>query len=107
MTTNKTTTRIPAIRKPTFRKPFWPLLAILCLALSQSTSAQTTARWKAHDTSRPKPPMVESAAKLPVPPPSDAIVLSDGSDLSKWQGRDGGPSKWVIKDGYMESLLSG
>lgn len=29
-------------------------------------------------------------------PPSDAIVLFDGKDLSKWDGGD----KWEIKDGY-------
>ena len=29
-------------------------------------------------------------------PPSDAIVLFDGKDLSKWTDAD----KWIIKDGY-------
>jgi len=29
-------------------------------------------------------------------PPSDAVVLFDGKDLSKWNGGD----KWEIKDGY-------
>jgi Domain of Unknown Function (DUF1080) len=29
-------------------------------------------------------------------PPSDAIVLFDGKDLSKWKD----PEKWIIKDGY-------
>jgi hypothetical protein len=28
--------------------------------------------------------------------PSDAVVLFDGKDLSKWEGGD----KWIIKDGY-------
>ena len=104
MKTIKTIIRKAAIKQPTAPRAFWALLAVLCLAPIQSTSAQTVARWKAHDTSRPKPPMVESAAKLPVSPPSDAIVLFDGSDLSKWRSRDGRPSKWVIKDDYMESV---
>lgn len=30
--------------------------------------------------------------------PSDAIILFDGSDLSKWRGKDG-PAKWLVKDG--------
>jgi hypothetical protein len=33
-----------------------------------------------------------------VPPPSDAIVLFDGKDLSKWKGRDG-DAKWTVSDG--------
>src|SRR6266852_2166405 len=34
------------------------------------------------------------------PPPSDAIVLFDGEDLSQWKNlKDGGPAKWEVKDG--------
>jgi len=32
-------------------------------------------------------------------PPSDAIVLFDGKDLSRWQHMDGGPAKWDVSDG--------
>ena len=36
-------------------------------------------------------------------PPSDAIVLFDGKDLSKWRAVDHeGPAKWEVKDGYVE-----
>jgi hypothetical protein len=28
--------------------------------------------------------------------------LFDGRELSKWLGRDGGPAKWAVRDGYME-----
>jgi hypothetical protein len=31
--------------------------------------------------------------------PSDAIVLFDGKDLSKWKDKDGGPAKWEVKNG--------
>ncbi len=35
-------------------------------------------------------------------PPSDAIILFDGSDINKeWSDRDGNPSKWIIKDGAL------
>ena len=91
-------------KDPRTLKAIWVFLTVLCLGAAQQSSAQTPARWKAHDTSHPAPPMVSSATKLPVPPPSDAVVLFDGSDLSKWRGQDGGPSKWIIKDGYMESV---
>ncbi len=33
------------------------------------------------------------------PPPADAIVLFDGTDLSQWQGNKGRPAVWDIKDG--------
>lgn len=34
-----------------------------------------------------------------VPAPSDAIVLFDGKDLSKWKSRDGSEAKWKVEDG--------
>ncbi len=36
----------------------------------------------------------------PGPPPSDAIILFNGKDLSQWKSdKNGGPAKWTIKDG--------
>jgi len=36
-------------------------------------------------------------------PPSDAIVLFDGKDLTKWRSVDReGPAKWEVKDGYVQ-----
>lgn len=32
-------------------------------------------------------------------PPSDAIVLFDGTDLSKWESARGGEAKWKVDDG--------
>ena len=49
----------------------------------------------------PEPPVIDPG---PVGgPPSDAIVLFDGKDLSPWQGGD----KWEIKDGYAISSKDG
>ena len=64
--------------------------------------------WAIHDQNRPQPAVVTpgtfSAPAQPGKPPSDAIVLFDGTDLSKWEAdkNEGGPTKWVIKDGAME-----
>jgi len=33
------------------------------------------------------------------PPPSDAIVLFDGKDLSAWEGANKGPAKWAVANG--------
>lgn len=45
----------------------------------------------------PEPKVVEPGVNGS--PPSDALVLFDGTDLSKWTGG----SAWIVKDGYMES----
>ncbi len=46
-------------------------------------------KWHVHDPDRPHPPVVTPGA-TPYAPPSDATVLFDGKDLSKWaQTRQG------------------
>jgi len=34
-------------------------------------------------------------------PPSDAVILFDGRDLSNWQGEKGGPANWTVANGEM------
>jgi hypothetical protein len=49
-------------------------------------------------------PSAEPAIINPGPaggPPSDAIVLFDGKDLSGWNNVKGGEAKWLVKDGAM------
>lgn len=46
-------------------------------------------------------PTVEPKVINSGPPPSDAIVLFDGKDLSKWVGNEGKEAKWEINDGAM------
>ena len=80
------------------------LVAFCGLAGVQRAWAQMPAPWKIHDMDRPRPPKVTSPTNLPVAAPSDAVVLFDGSDVSRWCSRDGGPARWVVQDGYMESV---
>src|SRR5437763_17029390 len=41
--------------------------------------------WKVHDAARPRPPKVTPGLPLfNEPPPSDAVVLFNGKDLSAW-----------------------
>ena len=66
--------------------------------------------WAVHDPNRPQPNLVVpgtfSSQEQPGKPPSDAIVLFDGTDLSKWEADEGEgvPTKWVVKNGAMECV---
>lgn len=58
------------------------------------------APYRVHDPERPQPPVVDSGLERDasvVRPPSDAIVLFDGTDLEGWTG---GP--WKVENGFME-----
>lgn len=63
-------------------------------------------KWKVHDMARPRPPKVTPGVPLlNEPPPSDAIVLFNGKDLSQWVSVRGGTAqeaKWKVENGYME-----
>lgn len=76
----------------------------------QDTPMLPGGKWHVHDGERPQPPVVtpgtastpEAAGKAP----SDAVVLFDGKDLSKWQihGKEPG---WKVEDGAMVVPPSG
>jgi hypothetical protein len=66
--------------------------------------------WAIHDRNRPQPALVTpgtfSTQEQPGKPPSDAVILFDGTDLSKWEADEGNnvPTKWIVKDGAMECV---
>lgn len=60
--------------------------------------------WHVHDSARPHPPVVTPGSR-PGAAPSDAVVLFDGKDLSRWVHQSEGESlapKWHVRDGYFE-----
>jgi len=63
-------------------------------------------KWRVHDGKRPQPRVIDpgtpSTLEKPGRPPSDAIVLFDGTDASRWVGRDGGEVGWKVENGEME-----
>jgi hypothetical protein len=103
--------------------PRYGLLLLAALCLSAYVCAQTKGKnyrtsptgyrdtpvlpgqkWKVHDIDRPRPRIVTPAAQIGQPP-SDAIVLFDGKDLSHWQNEQKGklvPASWKVENGYME-----
>ena len=67
--------------------------------------------WAIHDMNRPQPPRVEpatfSSQEKPGTPPSDAVVLFDGTDaaISNWiSDKNSEPTKWVVKDGTLQCV---
>jgi hypothetical protein len=62
-------------------------------------------KWRVHDSDRPFPPVVtpgtSSTQEEPGRPPSDAVVLFDGKNLSHWRSRTDKPAPWKINDGAL------
>jgi hypothetical protein len=69
-----------------------------------NTAAPPAPQWRIHDRARPQPPVVTPGQTFSqgAPAPSDAEVLFDGKDLSKWQNDRGQDAPWVVTNGYME-----
>ncbi len=72
------------------------LLTLLCLSVIQSPSLQ------AADAEPPVITPGKSASPSPQSPPSDAIILFDGKDLSKWRKPDGTDAGWRVDNGCAE-----
>jgi len=86
------------------------IAALSCLALFAAdvslAQTQVDPKYEIHDRNRPLPavigPGTSSTQETPGRAPSDATVLFDGKDLSKWQHKDGTPAKWKVENGYFE-----
>jgi len=63
-------------------------------------------KWTQHDRNRPQPPVVTSGEastqERAGQPPSDAVVLYNGHDLSNWESVKAGPAQWKPEAAYFE-----
>jgi len=83
-------------------KLFMVGMCVLLLSVTNGCSSAAGTKWAIHDKNRPQPKIVTPGQK-PGDSPSDAIILFDGKDLSKWESaKDGAPAKWKVENGYME-----
>lgn len=70
------------------------LAAAALLAMQNGAKPEDTEVWT------PEVPVVTPGPHASVPPPSDAVVLFDGRDLSQWATvKDGSPARWAVADG--------
>ena len=65
-----------------------------------------------HDPNRPQPRVVKPGKcctqNSPAQPPSDAVVLFDGTSLDGWVScRDDSPAPWKLENGFMEVVPRG
>jgi hypothetical protein len=69
------------------------------------TPMQPNGKWHVHDPARPQPPVVTPGKQFSqlADAPSDAIVLFNGTDFSRWRAGKGGEPTWKIENGYMET----
>ncbi len=71
------------------------LPVVLLVGIAGSAAKQ---KYSVHDKTRPHPPVVTPAPQFGQPP-SDAIILFNGKDLSQWRSdRGNGEAKWKIVD---------
>jgi len=94
---------------PSMKNYFRPAVILLpLLFFVQFSQAQAPIKWKIHDPNRPLPPVIDpgtaSTPDTPGHPPSDAVVLFDGKDLSRWVDKAGKPARWKVENGYVEVL---
>ncbi len=78
------------------------ICAVLIFAGGCNVAEQKQHQWAVHDANRPQPEIV-MPGDVTTAPPSDAIVLFDGTDLSQWVSvKSGGPARWKVENGYTE-----
>jgi hypothetical protein len=82
-------------------------LLVLVAAAAAADKVKDPRDWPIHDETRPQPPVVTpgtpSTPDVPGRPPSDAVVLFDGKDLSAWRAtQGGGPAAWKVEEGYVQ-----
>lgn len=82
------------------------LLAVALSSCAAFAGQEAVFKWSQHDRNRPAPVVITpgecSTQDRAGAPPSDAIVLFNGRDLSNWKSVQGGPARWEVGNGYFQ-----
>ncbi|MCI0488376.1 MAG: DUF1080 domain-containing protein [Blastocatellia bacterium] len=83
------------------------LAVISIIAINAAFGAAVLSQTKEERAPFPPPkmePSIVTPGRTDSASPSDAIVLFDGKDLSKWRSarEGGGEAKWQVREGYMQ-----
>ena len=80
------------------------LFFIFTVCSASLLSAQNGEKYKIHDKERPQPEAVtHSTFSRMANPPSDAVVLFDGTDLSEWvSSSNGKKARWPLGKNFFE-----
>ena len=79
----------------------WPLFPMVALLAAETNKVKSASP----PQEAPQPPVID--AGLAGGAPSDAIILFDGRDLSKFRGQNSPEPRWRLQDGVMESSVPG
>jgi hypothetical protein len=84
------------------------LFSCTCFNVQSQVARDTTSKYPQPTPMRPQmseywepQPAIVTAGNAANSAPSDAIVLFDGKDLSKWQKPNGSPAEWNVHDGIV------
>ena len=79
------------------------LVAVSASAALYGDTPDATHAWAVHDRNRPNPVKIVAEPGLP---PSDAIILFDGTEktFANWCSMKMEPTKWKLVDGTLESV---
>ncbi|ODT60781.1 MULTISPECIES: DUF1080 domain-containing protein [Paracoccus] len=77
------------------------LMALTAPALAQDADVTPEERRAQSEVTEVWEPVPETVQTPEGQPPSDAIVLFDGTGLDGWESVNGGPAEWTVEDGAM------
>ncbi|MFN3277861.1 MAG: DUF1080 domain-containing protein [Paracoccus hibiscisoli] len=77
------------------------LMALTAPALAQDAEVTPEERRAQSEVTEVWEPVPETVQTPEGQPPSDAIVLFDGTGLDGWESVNGGPAEWTVEDGAM------